>query len=69
MPNFFRDKPFPIEGFETLDPAVKGKQLGEFFTHLGNFDARLPEVQDAAKQLKSEGKTFVGVVGLCWGMK
>lgn len=50
-----------------MEEEARLKLRADFFTHLGNFDDRLPEVQAAAKQLKDEGKTFVGAVGLCWG--
>jgi len=68
MPDFFRGKPFQTEAYDNpASPEAKGKMLQEFFGALGDFSKRLPELQSVAKQLRSEGATFIGAVGLCWG--
>jgi len=68
MPDFAHGKPYDKERFTNPPPDVKPyEEVGRTFFDPIFFDERVNEVKEVAKQLKSEGKTFVGAIGLCWG--
>lgn len=62
MPNFFNGPGLSEEEFQN------GKIM-EFITSKGPPPVKAQEALDLGKALKAEGKTSVGLYGLCWGGK
>ncbi|KAF8334114.1 Alpha/Beta hydrolase protein [Cantharellus anzutake] len=70
VPDFAREKAYNVQRFSNPPPGVNVGQeiLSTFFAVRPQFfEDRVNEVKEVAKQLRSDGKTFVGTLGLCWG--
>jgi len=68
MPDFAHGKPYDSDRY--LNPpegvSVMG-EVGKQFFDPSFMQERLDEVKAVAAELRGEGKTFVGAIGLCWG--
>ncbi|WFD36133.1 carboxymethylenebutenolidase [Malassezia cuniculi] len=68
FPNFFRDNNWPIDGFPPRDED-EAKRFGEWLETIGEFGARLKDLQNTVDALKGEGFEKFGLYGTCWGAK
>lgn len=68
MPDFFRGKPFPQEYYPP-NTDEKKNALQSFFGEAGDFQARKPDLEAVAEELKKDGATKLGLMGFCWGGK
>jgi dienelactone hydrolase len=68
MPDFAHGKPFDLQRYDNPPPDAKiWEEVSKDFFAPEVFSERVNELREVAKQLKSDGKTFVGAIGLCWG--
>jgi len=68
MPDFAHGEPYSSERF--LNPpegADVGAEVRKEFFDPSYMQERLNEIKAVAQELRKEGKTFVGCIGLCWG--
>ena len=66
MPDLFRNRPWPIDGFPPRDEA-EDQKLSQWFESVGNFGERAKDVRAVVDELKSNGAQKLGLYGLCWG--
>jgi len=68
MPDFAHGDPYDSDRY--LSPpegANVGAEVKKHFFDPTFMQDRLNEIVSVAKELRGEGKTFVGCIGLCWG--
>ncbi|ORZ39818.1 Alpha/Beta hydrolase protein [Catenaria anguillulae PL171] len=67
MPDFWLGKPWSLEKFP---PQKDLNEFSSWVKSAGDFNTKVkPLIEAAATQLRSEGATKVGLIGLCWGSK
>ncbi|KAF8320077.1 hypothetical protein DL93DRAFT_2164249 [Clavulina sp. PMI_390] len=68
MPDFAHGKPYDLNRYDNPPEGVTpGAEVKAHFFEPKFFQERVDEVVAVAKDLRKDGYTFVGCLGLCWG--
>ena len=68
MPDFLRNKPWPITSFPPSNEEEQ-KKFQEWFSTVASVPDAKKDVEAVAQELKKNGAEKLGLYGLCWGGK